>query len=372
MNHSRFSLSARSSAARLASGVAPLAALLLVACVEAPEANELSADEATSTAESALQLPRVLVSNSRGNNVVAYAQAGGLPLGELIPAGRGGLNDPDAMVIGPDGKLYISSGHDPGDSAILRFDARTGAFLDVFATGNGLHRPYGMVFGPDGLLYVSSFRNDKLLRFNARTGAFVDIFAVGNGLPGGLNGPNGLAFGPDGKLYVATEGSIAGEFPGLPSEVLRYDVATRASTVFIQQPAPSPSSLGFVSFLGLVFGPDCTLPRLGLCDLFVSDFANDIRRYDARTGALKATLDTNYTGTIPSGNFIGGLTFGLGGQLFVAGFDRVDSAAPGAVLRYNAFLNLPLPALGKPGALYIDETATLARPIGILADNRVF
>jgi DNA-binding beta-propeller fold protein YncE len=361
MNHSRFSLFARSSA--------PLAALLLVACIEAPEA-ELDVSSTAAVEQGAtLAVPRVLVANSRGNNVLAYAQAGGIPLGELIPAGRGGLNDPDAMILGPDGKLYVSSGHDPADSAILRYDARTGAFVDVFASGNGLHRPYGMVFGPDGLLYVSSFRGDQLLRFNATTGVFVDVFATGDGLPGGLNGPNGLAFGPDGKLYVATEGSVAGEFPGLPSQVLRYE-ANGTSTVFIDQPAPSPSSLGFVSLLGLAFGPDCSLRLPSLCDLFVSDFANDIRRYDARTGALKATLDTNYTGTIPSGNFVGGLTFGLAGQLFVAGFDLAAEGNPGAVLRFNGFLNTPMPALGQTGALYVDETATLARPIGILAINR--
>jgi outer membrane protein assembly factor BamB len=362
MNPSRFS-SSRSL------GSAALGALLLFGCIEAPEAgDDLAA--ATSTSEQELTLlPRLLVANSRGHNVLAFTQATGLSLGELIPAGRGGLDDPDGMAIGPDGRLYISSGQTPERSAILRFDARTGAFVDVFASGHGLHRPYGMVFGPDGLLYVSSFRSDQLLRFDAHTGAFVDVFATGDGVAGGLNGPNGLAFGPDGGLYVATEGSVAGEFPGLPSEVLRYDVTTRQSRVFVQQPTPSPSGFGFVSLLGVQFGPDCRLPLPGTCDLFVSDFANDVRRYDARTGALKATLDTNYTGTIPSGNFVGGLSFGVAGQLFVAAFDLAAEGNPGAVLRYHGFLNLPSPGFGKSGALYIGETPALSRSIGILAIN---
>lgn len=346
-------------------------ASLLVACVE-PEAADLGSAPAEdiASAEQGLSLPlvpRVLVGNSRGNNVVAYAQATGLALGEFIPAGRGGLNDPDDMAIGPDGKLYISSGHDPETSAILRFDRHTGAFLGVFASGHGLHRPYGMVFGPDGLLYVSSFRSDEILRFDAQSGEFVDVFATGNGQPGGLNGPNGLLFGPDGKLYVSTEGSVRGEFPGLPSEVLRYDVSTRASTVFIAQPAPSPSSFGFVSFLGLELGPTCNLPIIGTCDLFVSDFANDVRRYDLTTGAQKAVLDTNYTGTIPSGNFVGGLSFGLGARLFVAGFDLAAEGNPGALLRFDGIFNRPAPRFGQSGAIYVAPTATLARPIGVLA-----
>lgn len=347
--------------------LSPLASLLLVGCLDAPAPE---APASTTTEQELTLVPRVLVGNSRGNNIVAYSQAAGISLGEFIPAGRGGLHDPDDLAIGPDGKLYVSSGADPESSAILRYDRRTGAFLGVFASGHGLHRPYGMVFGPDGLLYVSSFRSDQILRFDADTGNFVDVFATGNGAPGGLNGPNGLVFGPDGKLYVATEGSVAGEFPGLPSEVLRFDVATGASTVFIAQPAPSPSSFGFVSFLGLELGPTCNLPLIGVCDLYVSDFANDIRRYDLRTGALKDTLDTNYTGTIPSGNFVGGLSMGLGARLFVAGFDLNAEGNPGALMRFDAFSGNPLPSLGNSGALYVNQSAALPRPIGVLAINQ--
>ncbi len=58
-------------------------------------------------------------------------------------------------------------------------------------------------------------------------------------------------------------------FPGLPSQVLRFDIATGQKSVLLEQPTPSPDSLGFVSFLGLVLGPEG--------DLFVSDFANDIK-----------------------------------------------------------------------------------------------
>lgn len=78
-------------------------------------------------------------------------------------------------------------------------------------------------------------------------------------------------------------------------------------------------------------------------------------------------LDTNYTGTIPSGNFVGGLSFGLGARLFVAGFDLAAEGNPGALLRFDGIFNRPAPRHGQSGAIYVAPTATLARPIGVLA-----
>lgn len=314
------------------------------------------------------EAPQLLVGNTRGDSVSLYDQETGTFLRDFIPPGSGGLKAPDFMLLRGDGYLYISSGDDAASSAVLRYHADTGEPAGVFAAGGGMLRPYGIAFGPDDRLYVASFLSDQILRFDAATGAFVDVFAEGDALPGGLNGPNGLLFGPDGLLYVTTQGSVAvnGEptFPGLPSQVLRYDLSTGDGAVFIDQPEPSPDSAGFISLLGLAFGPECAADA---CDLFVSDFANDISRHDPQTGERLDTLPTGFTGTSPRGNFMGGLTFGDQQRLFTVGFDTTNDALPGTILRFDGVTGDPLPAAGQSGAVLVSNDTRLQRPIGITA-----
>jgi hypothetical protein len=307
----------------------------------------------------------LLVAGSRGDDVLVVRQDTGEITKTLIAAGAGGLSHPDGMVFGPDGALYVASGDDEASSAVLRFDAVTGAPIGKFASGGGLQRPYGLAFGPDEMLYVASFKTDTILRYDAKTGVFVDVFGTGNGLAGGLNGPNGLLFGADGKLYVTTEGTVAGAYPdpALPSQVLRYDITTKAGEAFVATVTPSPSGPGYVSLLGVALGPDC---NAGICDLFVSDYANDVRQYDYATGALKKTLSTNYGGATPSTNLVGGIAFGEGGRLFVAAFNSDEASGhPGAILRFDGATGDPLPSEGNGGALLVKEDARLKRPIGV-------
>ena len=319
----------------------------------------------------------LLIGNSESNNIIVLDETTGIFQGDFTTPGNGGLRSPDDLTFGPDGNLYVSNGGNSGgnifdaaypqDSSVLRYSP-TGQFLGVAASGNGLTRPYGNAFGPDGSLYVSSFRTNQILRFDGSTGNFLGVFATDNnnglGSANGLNGPNGLLFGADGSLYVATEGtanSVSGDlvFP-YQSQVLRYSaeqvagiLPTTTPTVFISQPNPLPESFNFVSLLGLVLAPNN--------DILVSDFAGGIRRYNT-AGNLVETISTNYTGTNPSNNFIGGLTFGSGvsqNNLYVAGFDFTQSNL-GSVLGYTGALGNPSSFTGN-----VYTNSSLVRSIGI-------
>jgi sugar lactone lactonase YvrE len=328
----------------------------------------------TSKADAAL-----LIGNTEGNNIVVFDESTGTFQGNFTTPGLGGLQSPDALTIGPDGNLYVSSGGNSGlnlfdpaypqDSAILRYSL-TGEFLGVAASGGGLTRPYGNAFAPDGSLFVSSFRTNQILRYNVTTGAFLGVFASDNnsglGSANGLNGPNGLLFGPDGSLYVTTQGSANDISGGLTfpfaSQVLRYSpeqvaglAPSETPSIFIDQPTPLPES-EFISLLGLALAPTDD-------SLYVSDFAGGIRQYDL-AGNLLSVLSTNYTGTIPSSNFIGSLTFGSGANsddLYAVGFD-LGNANLGSVLAYAG-------AQGSTSTFSGDvfTSSSLIRPIGVVA-----
>jgi sugar lactone lactonase YvrE len=329
-----------------------------------------------------------LVANTRGNNVLRFDGNTGNFINEFIPAESGGLSKPDTVLFGPDGNgdskpdIYIASGDKPGKSgetgasAVLRYDGITGAFIDKFVGDNpntatdetgGLSRPYGLAFGPDGNFYVSSFLTDQILRYNGKTGQFIDVFAAGNQQAGGLNGPNGLLFAPDGNLYVTTQGSVArngqADFSAnFLSQVLRYNLGTRQFSIFAS-PDVSPRSQGFVSLLGMAIGPNDG-------DLYVSDFANDIRRYNLKSGELVKVLSTNYTDTVPSSNYVGSLAFSPIGNLFAVGFDnRANANSAGAVLRYNGKTGDPLPIAVNLGSnnnsIFVPPDSKLQRPVGI-------
>lgn len=289
----------------------------------------------------------LLVGNTDGNNIVLFDERTGDYGGEFIPA-IAGYFSPDDLTFGPDGNLYVSFVTDPVtfEGAILKFDGKTGALLGRFDQGGSMVRPYGLAFGPDGYLYVSSFRSDEILRYDL-DGNFVDVFAAGTGTADGLNGPNDLLFDDQGNLYVTTQGSVAlggGNISyQFASQILKYNIyeTTPVATVF-DTPEVAPNSFGFVSLLGLTFGPQG--------DLFVSDFANAIRRYDLLTGELLDEFSSTSFG------FMGNLAFDPKGNLYTPVFD---------------FLSGNIGSLSKFGAgtgdetLLVPPTGVLTRPIGI-------
>jgi outer membrane protein assembly factor BamB len=242
------------------------------------------------------------------------------------------------LTFGPDGNLYVGVNNfgPPDESFILRFNGRTGAFIDTFASGGGLSGPTNLTFGPDGNLYVASFGglapNSKVIRYNGITGAFIDDFVpVGSG---GLSGAEGLAFGPDGNLYVTSR---------VTNQVLRYDGSTGAFLgVFATGGQNGP--------IDLVFGPDGNLYVLNNNSNCCSGASLEVLRFNGLTGAFVGVFVSTFIG----GTNGSSLVFGPDGNLYVTtGF--VDNS----VQRFNGSTGQPLGAFVSPGSGGLDNATGL-------------
>jgi hypothetical protein len=173
---------------------------------------------------------------------------------------------PRAVVIGPDGLLYVSNAFNPPQPGptgppslggqVLRYYPDKLTFKDVFIDNNDyadLNRPEGLVFGPDGKLYVTSFApnqfgptgndTDKILIFAVpggdSHGKFIDQIDLDqpSTLPQDRAAAQALLFGPHGLLYVPISGPVIG--PGQPvaslsvGEVRRYNIHSKKYDVLV-------------------------------------------------------------------------------------------------------------------------------------------
>jgi hypothetical protein len=113
--------------------------------------------------------------------IVRFDPSNGAYLDTVVADGAGGLAGATGLAFGPDGNLYVGSA---SNHAVIRFQATTAAPpakfppVDIFvASGSGgLNEPDGLVFGPDGRLYVCSRGTRSVLRYSGTTGSLVDEF----------------------------------------------------------------------------------------------------------------------------------------------------------------------------------------------------
>lgn len=249
----------------------------------------------------------LLVTSRNSDQVLRYDARDGTFLG-VFAAGPG-LDNPVGLTFGPDGHLYVASAptHD-----VLRYDGASGAFLGRFAFAGGLVDPRQVNFGPDGNLYVSDAASDSIRRFSWPSGAPLGNFASG----GGLDGPTSFTFGPDGDLYV---GSV------LNDRIKRYDGRSGAFLGdFVRTNLDAPHDLSF--------GPDG--------DLYVSNaLLPRIQRFDGETGAFLGTFvhDARLSAAL-------GLLWDERGDLLVANQARDE------VLRYHGRTGAFLGVVVSPGS----------------------
>lgn len=266
------------------------------------------------------------------SSILRYDDKTGEFIDVFVPKGVIGLSSGIAFK---DGYLYAA---DQANNSILKFDGRTGNLVKTllqFDTG-GPHRPEDIVFGPDGDLYISGLAGGGVQRYDFGTG-LLSVVAQTNSKGENLLAA-GLSFGSDGNLYIS---SVLND-----NSILRYNPITGIQDTFIPstiaQPVPS----------GTVFSPDGQSIYNGT---FIG--APTIKQYDAVTGALIGDFVTaSDNGGLQTSSR---LRFGADGNLYVSDF------LGSSIRRYN----------GKTGAL-IDSfvpsgSGGLKNPGGFVFAERV-
>lgn len=258
-------------------------------------------DPAATAAPQTTEVPvtEVLVSAWGTHDVHRVDIRTGEDLGQFVATNSGGLHTPNGLAWGPDGNLYVASAD---TSQVLRYDGRTGAFIDIFAS-EPINRASFIAFGADSHLYVCSTNDDRVLRFDGTTGAFLDTFIEGPELdwPAGLNWREGellvSAFGNHALLrYDGADGDYLGRLTDQPAKPLytRVEpdgsvwVAEYAGNRLARYDGTTGDLLGAISGGGLN-GP---VGQVLLPDgsLLVASFNNNrLIRFDPGTGQALST-----------------------------------------------------------------------------------
>jgi hypothetical protein len=145
----------------------------------------------------------LLVASELTHSVKAYHRDTGAFIRDFVSPGAGGLSGPFGLAMSAGGDLLVTS----ADNQVLRYDGATGAFIDVFVkvTDNGgLSIPRGMLVMPGGNLLVASYNTTQALEFDGATGAFIRQFNKGGTTDRlVLDEPWTIRLGPDGYVYIS-------------------------------------------------------------------------------------------------------------------------------------------------------------------------
>lgn len=143
---------------------------------------------------------RLLVADT-GNNRVAVYDVRGVQ-GRRVAEWRGGLDSPEGVAVGADGRVYATSA---GAHTLTVFlDGKVVATAGRRGNASGeYHRPHDIVFGPDGRLYVADSGNHRIQILDT---ALKPVKSL-SGAAYRFNEPKYLAFDERGWLYIADEDS---------------------------------------------------------------------------------------------------------------------------------------------------------------------
>jgi hypothetical protein len=203
------------------------------------------------------------------------------------------LSVPSDVLLVPNGIL------NGGSNNILKYDLATGASLGVFASsgddlgadnGKGvLNNPTDITLGPDGKVYVTfaeSWTNDGsspkggVARFH-RDGTYEGLIVDFDISPptGTFREPTGITFGSNGKMYIGhTDGVMRyapdGTFENNIDTGVPRDIQAHGDRIYFQGPTQS-GDFGYISYIDVNTG-FVTNTSTSTSPDFLHGFASDV------------------------------------------------------------------------------------------------
>lgn len=231
---------------------------------------------------------------------------------------------------------------------ILKFDAN-GENGEVFIS-NHLAWPQDILFlEKDNIVLISNLNSGQILRFNATSGAYISIFASG------IGGPTRMEIGPDSLLYVLQwsgngkvrryqlDGTFVDEFTstGVATSIgLDWDTSgnlyvSSYNGKFVQKFSPSGVDLGKFISTNLAGPTNIWFDHNG--DLLVNDYnAGAVKRFDSN-GVFKSVFITDVpqcegVDFLPDGSTIVGIGGTSSVSIFNSSGSLVSSIVPSGTL----------------------------------------
>ncbi len=189
------------------------------------------------------------VSEGKGHQVFKFSPEGELlmTLGQPGIAGDGPdtFNMPSAVLVAPNGDIFVGDGHGPGSNArIVKFNSRGDYLMTWGSFGDGphqFHTPHALAMDSAGRLFVGDRGNSRVLIFD-QSGSFLDEWKQ-------FGRPSGMFIDANDLLYVADSSSSnsARINPGLDEGIRVGHVDDGRIIVFIEDPDGNGSQEGVVA-----------------------------------------------------------------------------------------------------------------------------
>jgi streptogramin lyase len=174
--------------------------------------------------------------STKGHQVFKFSRDGkvlmtlGEPGGAIAPKY---FFQPNDVIVGPKGDIFVSQGHGQGQSEILKF-SKDGTLIKRWGkTGSGpgeFDQPHGLAFDSKGRLFVGDRNNNRIQIFD-QEGMLLDQWTA-------FSRPSGLFIDKRDTIYVADSesGSVSRNHPGWKRGIRVGSVKDGKVTAFIPDP----------------------------------------------------------------------------------------------------------------------------------------